>query len=458
MKMAYPGAEALVALDNAHYLHPFTDHKALREKGARLITRADGVHVWDAAGHKILDGMAGLWCVNVGYGRKELADAAARQMMELPYYNSFFKSATVPPVELAKQLVDLAPKGISNVFYASSGSESNDTVIRLVRHYWKLKGQPERNIIIARKDAYHGSTIASASMGGMSAVHKQIGITLPGFSHVMPPYWYGEALEGESQEEFGLRAARAIEERILELGADKVAAVIGEPIMGAGGVRIPPETYWPEVERICRKYDVLLVADEVITGFGRTGHWFGSQRFGFTPDLMTVAKGITSGYLPLSAVLVGERVVSEIMEKGGEFYHGYTYSGHPVACAVALENLDIIRREGLVEQVRNDTGPALGRMLQQFADHPIVGEVRSDGLVAALEIVRNKKTRERYPGDGKVGTLCRDICFLNNLVMRAVGDTMILAPPLTFSHDNIAELEEKIRHVLDDTARGIGAM
>ncbi|MBT5415763.1 MAG: aminotransferase class III-fold pyridoxal phosphate-dependent enzyme, partial [Rhodospirillaceae bacterium] len=313
-------------LDARHHMHPFTDSSALAREGSRIVTRADGVHFWDSEGNCFLDGMAGLWNVNVGYGRASIADAVHRQMLELPFYNTFFKSATPPSVELSKILADLTPKGLDHVFYASSGSEANDSVVRMVRHFWNLKGRPEKKTFISLEFAYHGSTMASASLGGMTAMHEQADLPLPGFVHVTPPYWF--RFGGEmSPEEFGLAAARAVEEKILELGADSVAAFIGEPIQGAGGVIVPPESYWPEIQRICREHDVLLVVDEVVCGFGRTGEWFGSDTFGIAPDLMTIAKGLTSGYQPLSAVVLGERMAEGLIDDGGEFHHGFTYSG-----------------------------------------------------------------------------------------------------------------------------------
>ena len=313
--------------DLRHHLHPFTDYRSLAEEGgSRIITGAEGIWLADAEGHRLLDGMAGLWCVNVGYGRKELAEAAFRQMQELPYYNTFFNTATPPSIELAQKLVALAPEGLEHVFFGCSGSDANDTIVRMIRHYWNLKGKTEKKTFISRNYAYHGSTLVAASLGGMSGMHAQADLPLPGFEHVMPPYWYdyGEDL---SPEAFGLKAAQAIEDKILELGADKVAAFIGEPIQGAGGVLVPPESYWPEVQAICRKHDVLLIADEVICGFGRIGHWFGGEHYGIVPDVMSMAKGLTSGYLPLSAVMVGERLSEVLIAEGGEFQHGYTYSG-----------------------------------------------------------------------------------------------------------------------------------
>ncbi len=445
-------------LDVRHHLSPFTDYKALKqgEGGSRIITHAKGVYLTDSEGQELLDGMAGLWCVNIGYGRHELAEAAYRQMLELPYYNTFFKTATPPAVELSEKLAQLAPAGLNRVFYGSSGSESNDTVVRLVRRYWNLKGQPDKSHIVSRTFAYHGSTMAAASLGGMSGMQEGFGLPLPGFHHVMPPYAFDCAEADESPADFGRRAAKAVEDKILEIGPDKVAAFIGEPIQGAGGVIIPPETYWPEIQRICRQYDVLLVADEVICGFGRTGHWFASEPFGIEPDLMTLAKGITSGYIPLSAVMVADRV-GEVLEAGsGEFAHGYTYSGHPVACAVALANIAVMEREGLVEKVREETAPHLAKRLADLATHPLVGEVRSFGLLGAIELVEDKATRKHFEPLGRVGTICRDHCFANGLVMRAVRDGMVLSPPLIIETAQIDALVDTARRCLDLTAKDLG--
>ena len=433
-------------LSRRHLLAPFTDYRQLNEKGARIITKASGVHLWDSEGQRILDGMAGLWCVNVGYGREELVEAASRQMRELPYYNLFFQTAHPPALELAKAIAELAPEGMNHVFFTGSGSEANDTVLRLVRHYWAIKGQPEKRVVIGRWNGYHGSTLAGASLGGMAAMHEQGGL-LPDIVHIPQPYWFGEGGE-MSPDEFGIWAADQLEQKILQLGEERVAAFIAEPIQGAGGVIVPPESYWPRVRQILDKYDILFIADEVICGFGRTGEWFGSQYYGNAPDLMPIAKGLTSGYVPMGGVVVRDEVV-RVLDEGGEFYHGFTYSGHPVAAAVALENIRILRDEGIVDRVRSTTAPYLQKRWAELADHPLVGETRGVGMVAALELVRDKKTRTRY--EGGAGMLCREHCFRNGLVMRAVGDTMIIAPPLVITPESIDELVTLARLSLDQT-------
>jgi len=441
--------------DRRHYLHPFTDHKELGQKGSRIVTRADGVYIWDSDGNQILDAMSGLWCVNLGYGRQELVEAAYRQMQELPYYNSFFQTAHPPAIELSELLGEISPDQFGHTFFTGSGSEANDTVVRLVRRYWDLAGQPTKQTIISRKNAYHGSTIAAASLGGMAEMHSQGGLPIPGIVHIEQPYYFG--LGGTlSADEFGLQQARLLEQKILELGKDNVAAFIGEPVQGAGGVIIPPDTYWPEIQRICTEYDILLVADEVITGFGRLGEWFASTHFDIAPDLIPFAKGVTSGYLPLGGVLVGDRIADLIVGGGGEFAHGFTYSGHPAACAVAIANIKILRDEGIIERVKQETAPYFCEQWSTLADHPIVGEASSLGLVAAIEIVRDKTSRERFAKDDQAGARCRDFCFQNGVVMRAVGDSMIVAPPLIIENQHIDELIEKARRCLDLTAQSLG--
>jgi len=450
-----PLTAELQALDAAHYLHPFTDHQALAAKGVRVITHGEGIYVWDSEGQRLLDAMSGLWCVNVGYGRRELADAAHAQMLKLPYYNSFFQTTHEPAVRLAARLAELAPpvagRRFEHVFYSSSGSEANDTNLRLVRRYWDLLEQPQRKTVISRRNAYHGSTVAAASLSGMGAMHAQGDLPIPGIVHIDQPHFLQHGLAGESEHDFGLRAARWLEDKILELGPERVAAFIGEPVQGAGGVIIPPDSYWPEVQRIVDRYGILLISDEVICAFGRLGHWFAYEKFGLRPDLVTFAKGITSGYVPLGGTLVGPRVAQVLIERGGEFNHGYTYSGHPVACAVALANLDLLEREDLPGRVRLDTGPYLAQRLAELEAHPLVGRAQSCGFVAALTLVRDKARGLPFPEEQAVGMLCRAHCFGGGLVMRAVGDRMIIAPPLITTRAQIDEMLDLIGRALDAT-------
>ena len=440
------------ALDNDHYMHPFTNHKDLSERKSRIIARAKGVYIYDADDNEILDAMSGLWCVNAGYGRTELADAAADQLKELPYYNSFFQCANPPSIELAQMLKEVTQGHLNRVFYTGSGSESIDTMIRIVRRYWEVMGQPKRTMIIARKNAYHGSTIAGVSLGGMSPMHSQGGPLLPGIEHIEQPYWF-ESDRTLSQSDFGMKMASLLEEKILKLGAEKVAAFVGEPIQGAGGVIIPPDTYWPEIERICKHYGVLLVNDEVICGFGRLGEWFGSDHFKVKPDLITFAKGVTSGYLPLGGVMVGDKVADALIEKGGEFNHGFTYSGHPASCAVAIKNIQILQNEKLIDRVKNDIGPYMQEKWHALAEHPIVGETRMVGLMGAMELVSSKTSCERFDDKGTAGTVFRDFAVNNGLVMRAVGDTIVTSPPLIISHNEVDELIEKAWKCLDHTQK-----
>lgn len=448
------GTAVWQAMDAAHHWHPFTDTQGLNAAGARVMTRGSGVYVWDSEGNRILDGMAGLWCVTLGYGNQELIEAATRQMQDLAFYNTFFKTTTVPTLELAQAIAEITPDGLNRVFFAGSGSEANDTVVRMVRHYWALEGHPEKSWLIGRKNGYHGSTVAAAALGGMAPMHAQGGV-LPDVAHINQPYWYGDD-SGLSEEDFGLLRARELEAKILELGPNRVAAFIAEPIQGAGGVIVPPATYWPEIQRICRQYDVLLVADEVICGFGRTGHWFGSHAFGLQPDLMPMAKGLTSGYLPMSAVAVGDRVADTLISRGGEFYHGYTYSGHPVSAAVALTAIRIMQRDGVVDRVRDDIGPYFQQQLRTLADHPLVGRIDGTGLIAGIALVESKSPKRFFRDGDAVGLICRDHCFANGLIMRAVGSRMVLAPPLVISRSEVDELVAKARLCFDLTARDIG--
>ncbi len=438
-------------LDVAHHLPAQQDYALIRDMGgSRVIVRAEGSTIHDGDGNAILDGMAGLWCVNVGYGRERLAKAAYDQMLELPFYNTFFKTVTPPAVRLAAKLSELLGGHFSHVFFNSSGSEAIDTLIRIARYYWQAKGEPQRTVIIARKNAYHGSTIAGASLGGMNYMHAQGGPWLPDIEHVMQPYAFNHGF-GEDEDAFAERAAAALEERILAVGPKRVAAFIGEPVQGAGGVIIPPRGYWPRVEAICRKYGILLCCDEVICGFGRLGSWFGHQHYGITPDLVTMAKGLSSGYIPISAVGVADFIVDAMRAQNTDFTHGYTYSGHPTAAAVALENIAIIEEEGLVERTRDVSGPHLARRLAELAQHPLVGEARSLGLIGAVEIVAEKGTNRRFAESG-IGHIVRDICIERGLMVRAVRDSIVMSPPLIITPTEIDRMVDIIAGALDTAA------
>ena len=444
----------LQALDAAHHMHPFTADAELAKKGARIITRGKGVYLTDSEGQQILDGMAGLWCVNLGYGRKDIAEVAARQMEELCYYNTFFQTSHVPAIALAAEIARLAPGDLNHVFYAGSGSEANDTNIRLVRRYWDVKGKPEKNIIISRKNAYHGSTMGGGSLGGMAGIWAQGGLPIPNIVHIGQPYWYGEGKD-MSPEDFGLMRARELEAKIEELGADRVAAFIGEPVQGAGGVIIPPATYWPEIQRICDKHGILLIADEVITGFGRTGNWFGSQTFGIKPHIMTIAKGLSSGYAPIGGSIVCDEIAATV-GGAGDFNHGYTYCGHPVAAAVALKNLEIMQEEKIVDHVRTVAHPHLMKRWKALEDHPLVGEASLVGLMGSIALTPDKATRAAFASEaGTVGYRCRERCFANNLVMRHVGDRMIISPPLVITPSEIDMLIDRATKSLDECYAGL---
>lgn len=446
-------------LDVAHHLPGYTDYKAMSEQGGnRIIVRGEGSTIFDSDGNALLDAMAGLWCVQVGYGRKELADAAREQMLELAYYNTFFKTSPATTVRLAAKVSSLMGGDLSHVFFNNSGSEAIDTAIRIVRYYWQVKGQPERNVLIARNHAYHGTTIAGTSLGGMQAMHKQGGPWVPGMEHIMPPYGFEDGF-GENPAAFAERAAQALEERILEVGPEKVAAFFGEPVQGAGGVIIAPDGYWPRIEAICRKYGILFVSDEVICGFGRLGRWFGFQHYGVKPDIVTMAKGISSGYLPISAVGVSRPIVETLRSGNAMFLHGYTYSGHPTSAAVALKNLEIIEREQLVERTATDTAPYLARKIAEIAQHPLVGEARSVGLLGAIEIVSEKGTNRRFGStEGQAGVLLRDICIRNGVMVRAVRDILVMSPPLVITRAQIDRIFNVVKMALDEGGPGLKAL
>lgn len=445
------------ALDAAHHVHPFSDTAALNKEGVRIITRGRGVYLWDSDGKKIIDGMAGLWCVQVGYGNEELAEAGYEALKTLPYYNHFFKTSNPWTIELAAKLATLLPAGHDHVLFANSGSEANDTALKLIRYFWNREGRLEKKIHLSRDYSYHGVTFAAASLSGLTPMHPQWDLPLPGFEKIPTPYWYGAKAAGYGDidpDAFGLLIAEKLETKILELGPDRVASFSAEPIQGAGGVIFPPATYWHEVQRICAKYDVLLHLDEVVTGFGRTGEWFGAQTYRIAPDIMTMAKGLSSGYQPISAISLGTRMAATILSANEELVHGYTYSGHPVASAVALKNLEVIDRERLVPRVKAEIGPYLQRRLREtFLDHPIVGEVRCVGLLAAVELVRDKKERKFFADPGTIGTHCRNYCFNDGLVCRAIRDTMVLAPPLIIRENEIDEIVAKLKSAIDRTAK-----
>lgn len=441
-------------LDQHHHLHPFTDLAAYSKSGGRIFARGEGVYVYDDEENQILDGMSGLWCTNLGYSQPRIVAAITEQLQRLPFYNSFFNCSNNVAVELAAELAEFMPSGFEHVFYTNSGSEANDTIIRMVHRYFDLIDKPNKKIIISRENAYHGSTIAAASLGGMSDVHKQFD-RLPYVHHVMQPYWFGLGGD-ESPDEFGLRAAQSIADKIDQLGADNVAAFVGEPVQGAGGVIIPPDSYWPRVQKILDERDVLLVSDEVICGFGRTGKKFGCEHFGTRPDLISFAKAVTNGYQPLGGVAVGSKMAEVLTSKGGEFGHGFTYSGHPAACAAGLATLAIYNDEQIMDCVASEIGPYWGQRWAELRDHPIVGEVRTLGMFAALELVRDKSSRKRLDEGGKAALMCRNAAVDAGLMVRAVRDTMISAAPLVCTREEVDLLIARLTQALDLTARHYG--
>ena len=452
----------LQELDAAHHVHPFSDTAALNGEGVRVINKADGVYLWDSEGQKIIDGMAGLWCVQLGYGNAELASAGYEALRALPYYNHFFKTSNPWTIQLAAKLATILPKGHERVLFANSGSEANDSALKLIRYFWNLRGKPRKKIHISRDLAYHGVTFAGASLSGLSPMHPQWDLPLAGFEKVPAPYWFGAKAAGFGEvdpDTFGVAIARKLEEKILALGPENVASFSAEPVQGAGGVIFPPSTYWPVVQAICAKYDVLLHLDEVITGFGRLGEWFGAARYGIEPNVMTMAKGLSSGYQPISAISLDMQMAETILNANEELVHGFTYSGHPVASAVALKNLEIIERDNVVSNVKRNIGPYLQKRLREcFEDHPIVGEVRGEGLLAAIELVPDKRERAFFPNVGDVGTRCRNYCFDTGLVCRAIRDTMVLAPPLVVRQSEIEEIIALLRAAIDRTAQDLGRL
>lgn len=438
----------LATIDAAHHLHPFSDMGKLNEVGTKIIERAEGVFIYDSNGKRYLDAFAGLWCVNIGYGRKEIAGVVNKQIQELPYYNLFFGTTTPPTTLLAQKITEHAGDHMNHVFFTNSGSEATDTWFRMARVYWTALDKPEKKIIIARKNGYHGSTVAGASLGGMKHMHEQGSLPIEGIVHIDQPYWYAEG--GDlTPEEFGLKVARQLEDKIDELGEDNVAAFVAEPIQGAGGVIIPPATYWPEISRICKARNILLVSDEVICGFGRLGQWFGYQHFGYEPDLAPVAKGLSSGYLPIGAVLVSDRVADVMINKVGDFSHGYTYSGHPVCAAAAIENLRIIEDDKLIERIQDDIGPYFAKAWKSLEAHPAVGEAVCVGLIGGLQIAKDKATRTRYEKPDDIGTLVRNYCVDHGLIVRATGDRMLVSPPFIVDREHVDTIVKTLKDALD---------
>jgi putrescine aminotransferase len=437
-------------LDQQHHLHPFTDFRDYAANGGRIVSRAEHIYIYDSDGNKIQDAMSGLWCCSLGYSQDGIKKAVADQLMELPFYNNFFKCSNQPAVELATRLCEMTPANFNKVFFTNSGSEANDTQIKFVHRYYELLGKPSKRLIISRKNAYHGSTIAAASLGGMSAMHEQTQ-GLDYIRHIEQPYWY--ELGGDmSPDEFGLWAANELAKKIDELGEDNVAAFIAEPIQGAGGVIVPPDTYWPAVQKILDERDILFISDEVICGFGRTGNLFGFQTYDTKPDLITFAKAVTNGYMPLGGSLVSDKVADVLLGHGGEFAHGLTYSGHPASCAAGLATMDVLENTPILESSSNELAPYFSQALESLVDHPVVGQVRSKGLVAAVELVKDKGSRERLAPESAGAVYTRDRAIDNGLMVRQTGDAMIMSPPFVTSTEEVDALLSKLTSALDKTA------
>ena len=450
---------SISARDVAVNLHPYTNARKHEKSGALVIDHGKGVMVYDEDGKEYLEGLAGLWCVAVGWGEDRLVKVATEQMQRLPYYHSFAHKSHEPSVELSEKLLSLAPVPMSKVFYTNSGSEANDTVVKLIWYYNNAIGKPERKKIISRIKGYHGITIASGSLTGLPYNHQDFDLPIKNILHTGCPHHYRFAEPGESEEAFATRRAEELEQLILAEGPETVAAFIGEPVMGAGGVIVPPATYWEKIQQVCRKYGVMVIADEVITGFGRTGRLFGSQTYDIKPDIMVMSKQLTSAYLPLSAIMISDEIyqgVADNTAKIGTFGHGFTGSGHPVAAAVALENLKIIEERGLVEHAAQ-VSPRFMERLRGFADHPLVGEVCGVGLVGAIELVANKETKAPFDPIGMVGGECFMRCEEHGLIIRNLGDRIAFCPPLIISEAEIDSMFDRFGEALDETNEWVNA-
>jgi 4-aminobutyrate--pyruvate transaminase len=440
--------------DIAYHLHPYTNARKNENEGSLILDRGEGVYVIDEDGNRYLEAMAGLWCTGLGFSEKRLVDAAMKQMSKLPYYHSFAQKTATPVVDLAEKIVQMTPPQLTKVFFAGSGSEANDTAVKMVWYYNNARGRPEKKKIISRLKGYHGVTIAAASLTGMPYVQNDFDVPIPNILHTGAPHHYRFAEKGESEEAFAERLARELEELIRKEGPETVAAFIGEPLQGAGGVLIPPKGYWAKVQAVLKKYDVLLIADEVITGFGRTGNMFGCETFGIKPDMMTVAKQLSSAYMPISAVLVSDEIyqaIADNSDKLGSFGHGYTYSAHPVAAAVALETLKIYEERKIVEHVRA-VAPRLQDGLRRFAKHPLVGEVRGIGLIAAVELVADKASKAPFDPVGKVGAFFAARAQAHGVIFRNLGDTIACCPPMIISEAEIDAVLAAFETALSETA------
>ena len=451
--MTPPLSNSAAARDIASVLHPYTDLKAHQQGGPMVITRGEGVRVWDDQGREYIESVAGLWCASLGFSNERLAQAAYKQMQALPFYHAFTAKSHMPVIELAEMLLERAPVPMSKVFFANSGSEANDTAIKMVWYFNNALGRHQKKKIIGRLKGYHGITIAASSITGLPNNHRSFDVPLPGFVHTMTPHFYHEGRDGEDEEAFATRCAEALEALILREGPDTVAAMFAEPIMGAGGVIIPPAGYYAKMQAVCRKHDVLFVADEVICGFGRTGSYWGSQSLGIEPDILTCAKALSSAYLPISAVMVNERVFQALAEEShaiGTFGTGYTYSGHPVPAAVAIETLKIYDEMDIVGHVR-EVGPTLQAGLRRrFAGHPLVGEVRGMGLIGAVELVEDRAARRNFEPSRKIGARLTKLCEAHGVIARTLpNDSLAFSPPLIITASEIEEMLNRVERSLD---------
>ncbi len=428
--------EELARIDAQHHLHPFTNHDDMHTAGTHVMVRGEGVYLWDARGQKLLDGLAGLWCVNVGYGCNEIVDAVEKQMRQLPYYCSFFNTTTEPAIRLAEKIASLAPAGLKHVMFTNSGSEANETALKLIRGYLKLRGQSKRTKIVTRNFSYHGVTIATTSMTGLSSCTTPFDLPLPGFVQVPGPNAYAVNQESDPVA-YGKWCVEESERILVQEDPSTIAAIFIEPIQGAGGVIVPPEGYLAGMRALARKYGILFVADEVITGFGRLGEWFGSELWKLEPDFIVLAKGLTSGYLPLGATVVRDEVADVLMH-GGYLAHGFTYSGHPSTCAAGLANLAVIERDGLVERVRDEVGPYFQQKLQSFAHHPLVGDVRGHGLIGALELLPPDRDKSKL--NGALGAKAAGLARKEGVIVRGIRDLIAMSPPLIITRPEIDEL------------------
>ena len=450
---------SLHSKDIAHQIHPATNMRRHERVGPIVIDRGSGIYVYDDEGREYIEGLAGLWSVGVGFGEKRLVDAAARQMSKLPYYHIFTHKTHEPSTLLAEKLVSLAPEGLQHVFFTNSGGEANDSAIKFVWYYNNALGRPEKKKFISRQNAYHGNTIAAGSLTGLQVNQRGFDLPLPFARHVSAPHYYRNGLPGESEADFVERLATELETMILDEGPDTVAAFIGEPLMGAGGVIVPPQGYWKRIQEVCRKYEVLVIADEVINGFGRLGTMFGCDSFGIKPDILVCSKQITSSYQPLAAVLLSDTIYQAMADQSdrlGTFGHGYTTGAHPVATAVALENLAIIEERGLVANAA-EVGAHMRTGLARFADHPLVGEVRGRGLIAAVELVADKATKARFDPVGKVGMKVFNRAHDHGLIIRAIGDSIAFCPPMIITTTQVDEMLKRFAATLEDVTAWVSA-